>query len=80
MNLGEQPFGPLQESVNRFFSDAASDAERRDFLTKWCVNFVYCPDTCPVDPAVLEGLRRLPWLEVLAEEGRGVVFRVKGEG
>jgi len=80
MNLGEQPFGPLQESVNRFFNEAASEAERREFLTKWCVSFVYCPDTCPVDPAVLEGLRRLPWLEVLAEEGRGVVFRVKGEG
>lgn len=80
MNLGDQPFGPLQESVNRFFSAGASEAERRDFVTKWCVEFVYGPDTCPVDPAVLEGLRQLSWLEVVAEEGRGVVFRVKGEG
>ena len=78
MNLGDQPFGPFQESVNRFFSAEASEAERRDFATKWCVDFVYCPDTCPVDPAVLEQLRHLPWLAVVAEEGRGVVFRVKG--
>ncbi|MBL7647378.1 MAG: hypothetical protein JNK74_14425 [Candidatus Hydrogenedentes bacterium] len=80
MNLGDQPFGPLQESVNRFFSPEASEAERRDYVAKWCVDFVFCPDTCPVDPAVLEGLRRLPWLAVVAEEGRGVVFRVEDEG
>ena len=80
MNLGDQPFGPLQQAVNRFFNTEATEGERRDFATKWCLEFVYCPDTCPVDGAVLEGLRQLPWLEVVAEEGRGVVFRVKDEG
>jgi len=80
MNLGDQRFGPLQEAVNRFFSVEASASERRDFLTKWCVDFVYCPDTCPVDEVVLEALRQLPRLEVVGEEGRGVVFRVKSEG
>ena len=79
MNLGDQPFGPLQESVNRFFSSESSEVERRDFVAKWCVDYVYCPDTCPVDPAVLEGLRQLSWLEVVAEEGRGVVFQVINE-
>lgn len=79
MNLGDQPFGPLQESVNRFFSPESNEVERRNFVAKWCVDYVYCPDTCPVDLAVLEELRRLPWLEVVAEEGRGVVFRVINE-
>jgi hypothetical protein len=78
MNLGDQPFGPLQATVNRFFSPEVTEAEQREFVANWCVDFVYCPDTCPVDPAVLEGLRQLPWLEVVAEEGRGVVFRMKG--
>lgn len=79
MNLGDQPFGPLQAAVNHFFGLGITDAERQAFVAEWCVDFVYCPDTCPVDGAVLEALRRLPWLEVVAEEGRGVVFRVKGE-
>lgn len=78
MNLGDQAFGPLQEAVNRFFNAETSETERWEFVSKWCVDFVYCPDTCPVDDVVLENLRHLPWLEVIAEEGRGVVFRVKG--
>lgn len=76
MNLGEQPFGPLQESVNRFFSGDAMEGERRAFVEAWCVDYVYCPDTCPVDVEVVAALRAAPWLELIAEAGRGAVFRV----
>lgn len=79
MNLGDQAFGPLQEGVNYFFSIAATEAERRKFVSTWCLDYIYCPDTCPLDESVLTALRNAPFLSLVAEEGRGAVFRVLDE-
>ncbi len=62
--------------VNRFFGREITDEERQGFVKKWCVDFVYCPDMCPVDSEVLQSLREAGWLSVMAEEDEGVIFRV----
>jgi hypothetical protein len=75
-NLSDQPYVPLETQVNRFFSTSASDDERADFVAEWCVEYIYCPDTWPVAPEVLEVLRRTPWLEEIASEDQAALFRV----
>ena len=76
MNLGEQPFGPLQTSVNTFFSAATTDADRRGIARAWCVEYVYCPDTCPIDRDLLDAFQDAPWLKQLARSGQGRIFMV----
>jgi len=76
MNLGDRPFGEVEGAVSRFFAATAEDAFRRAFVKTWCVDYVYCPDTCPVDEAVIEQLRSAPWLHEIAQAGKGHVFQV----
>lgn len=78
-NLSDQPYAPLRAAVGKFFSPDASAEFRRQFVEGWCVEYVYCPDTWPVDPAVVEELRRIPWLEEIAAKGKAVVFKVAGD-
>lgn len=77
MNLGDQPFGALQEDVNRFFDADTDDAMRRLFVEEWCVDYIYCPDTCPVEERVLQAFRDIAWLDPVANAGRGMVFKVR---
>ena len=77
LNLGDQPFGPLQEAVNHFFSAEAGDTSRRAFVAAWCVEYLYLPDTCPVDGAVLAAFRDADWLNLISQEGRGAIFKVQ---
>ena len=75
-NLTDQPFPPLRDNVGKFFSPAASDEFRRDFVKDWCVDYVYCPDTWPIDPETVVQLRDAPWLVEVAGEGQAVLFQV----
>jgi hypothetical protein len=76
LNIGDQPFHTLQPEVNRFFAADTPMGERRRFAQKWCVRYVYCPDTCPVSEELLERFRKTPWLSLRAREGRGALFEV----
>jgi hypothetical protein len=78
-NLSDQPYAPLRTAVGKFFSPDASAEFRQQFVEEWCVEYVYCPDTWPVDPAVVEELRRIPWLEEIAAKGKAVLFKVAGD-
>jgi hypothetical protein len=78
-NLSDQPYAPLRDAVGKFFSPDASEEFRQQFVEEWCVEYVYCPDTWPVDPAVVEELRRIPWLEEIAANGKAVLFKVAGD-
>jgi hypothetical protein len=78
-NLSDQPYAPLDAAVGRFFSRGASDEYRRRFVEDWCVEYIYCPDTWPVDAEVVERLRRAPWLEEVAAQGKAVLFKVAGD-
>ncbi len=80
MNLGDQRLGPLQDAVNHFFDSAATDADRRAFVDEWCVDYIYGPDTCPIDARVREQLGRTPWLSQIAASGHGVIYSVDRDG
>jgi len=66
----------ITKSVNAFFALDSSDDIRRAVIGEWCVDWVYCPDSNPVDPAVREQLRRIPWLEEVAAQDDALLFRV----
>jgi len=79
MNIGDQPFGLLQAQVSAFFEPTTAAAVRERFVRTWCVDYVYCPDTCPVEPLVVEQLRGAPWLTEVAADERAVLFAVEVE-
>ncbi|MBL7647380.1 MAG: hypothetical protein JNK74_14435 [Candidatus Hydrogenedentes bacterium] len=79
-NLTDQPYSELREEVEVFFDARTPDAVRRDIAARWCVAWVYCPATWPVDPAVRGQLRASTWLEVAAEAGDGMLLRVRRDG
>ncbi len=76
LNHSDLAFQPMKDQVDRFFSIQATDAERRAFALQWQADYVYCPDTCPVDAAVMEQLHRASWLRLVADAGRGALFAV----
>lgn len=77
-NLTDQPYDELKEEIDTFFDADTPDAVRRDIASRWCVTWIYCPATWPVDSAVREQLRVGTWLALVAEEGDGMVLRVQG--
>lgn len=78
-NLTDQPYGELKEEVDAFFDADTPDSVRRDIAERWCVAWVYCPSTWPVDAVVREQLRTSNWLEVIAEQGDGMVLRIRSD-
>jgi hypothetical protein len=76
MNLGDRPFGPLQEAVNTFFKPETPDNDRRSFAKEWCVDYVYLPDTCPVPEPLLQAFKKAQWLKEIAHEDQGYIFLV----
>ena len=74
-NLTDQPYAELQEEVDVFFDAETPDDVRRDIADRWCVAWVYCPATWPVDPVVRDQLRGATWLQLVAEDGDGMVFK-----
>ena len=66
----------MSRELQRFFRADAESAFRRTFLEQWCVDYVYCPETRPVDPAVLDQLAAAAGLQLVARESRAALFRV----
>ncbi len=77
LNLAAQPFDKLTKEINSFFDPSTSVQWRDAFIERWCVDYVYCPDTCPVDPRVVRQFRDTPWLELVYSEGDAFLFSVK---
>lgn len=77
MDFSFEVMAAVRTRVAEFFRPGASDTARRTLVEDWCVNFVYCPDTVPVAAETLAELRQTPWLEEVAAEGRGALFKVK---
>jgi len=78
-NCSDQRFVALRAAVEDFFSPEAGDTRRRQCVTDWCADYVYCPDTWPVAIGTVEQLRAAPWLNEVAAEGRAVLFQVAGD-
>lgn len=75
-NLTDRPYAEPRAAADVFFDLETPDATRRAIARNWCVDWVYCPATWPVAAATREHLKAEPWLEVVAEEGDGMVLRV----
>lgn len=76
-NLTDVPYVELRAVVDTFFSPETPDEARREIATDWCVDWIYCPHTWPMDPSTRDQLRAVPWLEMMADDGDGMVFRVR---
>lgn len=76
LEFGDLDMLSTAREIQQFFSPDGQDEFRTLFVQDWCVNFILCPATRPVDPSVVEHLSRLPWLERIAQEGDAVLFRV----
>jgi len=78
-NHSDLRFVPMRKQVDAFFSDDRDSASRRSFVKEWDVDYVYCPDSCPVPKAVVAQLRSTPWLREVAAEDGAVLFEVDHE-
>lgn len=76
MMQADQLYAAMRRDVESFFSVSASTETRESFVREWCIDFVFWPDSRPVDTAVIEQLRQVPWLQEIASDGKAVLFRV----
>lgn len=77
MDFSREVMPDVRARVAAFFKPGTSEATRRTLVDDWCVNYVLCPGTTPVDAATIAELRALPWLQEVAAEGEGVLFRMR---
>lgn len=76
LEFGDVNMLDTAREVQHFFAPGTPEAFRAMFVEDWCVKFVFCPATRPVDPAVVKELDALPWLERIADRGDAILFRV----
>lgn len=76
LDLSDRSFVETEREVIRFFSPEADPEWRKAFQRRWQFDYVYCPDTFPVDPEVVDRFEQADWLERVATEGGGALFRV----
>lgn len=75
-DLSDQLSVQLHPRINAFFSENATEDERRAFLDEWCIDYVYCPDTWPVSQPVVDAIRSMPGLEVAVEKSQALLLTV----
>lgn len=77
-DLSDRMSTELDPRIARFFSTEPIES-REAFVREWCIDYVYCPDTWPVDAGVVDALRSSPWLRTVAQESHGILFRVEAK-
>ena len=75
-NMTDLPYLELERELEAFYSPDATEESRWQYVEKWCVDYVYCPDTWPVPPETVEQLRGTRWLEEAAAKDRATLFKV----
>lgn len=75
-NLTDQYFVELKIETETFFDAHTPNAVRQDIAERWCVDWVFCPDTWPVDPATRAQLNKVSWLARVAVAEDGALYRV----
>jgi hypothetical protein len=76
-NLTDQRYITVRDDVARFFTPDTPQEERHAIAQAWCAEWIYCPDTWPVDPKTLTALQDISWLHRVDTQGRGALFRVE---
>ena len=77
VNLSNRDPAAAKDDSAAFFTEGCDDAIRKKLVEKWCVGFVYCPDSPPGAERVIGELRRTPWLEEVGASGKAVLFLVR---
>lgn len=80
LSLGDTNVLEMNSAIQHWFSAEAGEQDRRAFVDRWCVRYVFCPEARPVSPEVLEQLRGTAWLKSIAQEGGASLFEVEGGG
>jgi len=76
-NLTDRPHEDLQVIIDSFFSPETDDETRRAIARDWCVDWIYCPHTWPVNATTRAQLLEATWLELVAQTGDGLVLKVR---
>ena len=66
--------------LQRFFDPGCDETCRKDFLKRYCVDYVYCPETRPVAAETIRQLEQMGTLRLLASEGRAALFQATHGG
>jgi hypothetical protein len=74
-NLSDRPFVEMSAMIRIFFAAETTNEERRKIATDWCVDYIYCPDTWPIDAEVRAQLTEAPWLQTVAQQGRALLLK-----
>ena len=80
LDFSDRRVPELTNAVRTFFSPKTADDDRKRIAADYCVTYVYCPDTSPVDEAVVEQLYAASWLRKVRAQDRAVLFEVTVNG
>lgn len=76
-DLSDQMSTVLQPGIDQFFAPSTDNNYRINFIQEWCIDYIYCPDTRPVDDSVRQQLKTIPNTTVVAEEKHGLLIAMK---
>jgi hypothetical protein len=75
LEFSDRLYVEIARTVDTFYSKESTDAERQSIADEWDIDWVYCPDTSPIDSRVLTELKDADWLEVVSESGQAVLLK-----
>jgi hypothetical protein len=80
-NLTGQSYTALRADNEAFFDADTPDAERNAIAERWCVEWVYCPETWSCATAARTALQAAPWLETVGQtpDGQGLLLHVRAK-
>ena len=76
-DLSDQMSTVLQPGIDQLFAPSTDNNYRINFIQEWCIDYIYCPDTRPVDDSVRQQLKTIPNTTVVAEEKHGPLIAMK---
>jgi len=75
-NMSREPYAPMAEIVDRFFSPDMSARDRLSVILTFRPHYVLCPDTWPCSEETIAALDKFDVLKPVAEAGRGRMWTV----
>lgn len=76
LDMSPIPSAELGRITDAFFDSETPEDERRELAERFGIGWVLCPHSWPMDAETVEQFRTYAWLEEVAREGNGAVFRV----
>lgn len=76
-NLSATPYSELHRHAEHFFSEDASDADRRKLIERWCVDYILISNLRPIPNAVRQNLKLSHWLVIVYDIDGTCLLRVQ---